>query len=87
MCKNGHPFCLKCVGLWSLTPSIPDEFSHLLGMFPSRVVELFSQIAAADTSNTCPVCRVVGPFMDDRETDDAQQVSNYTIMYSDHISQ
>jgi len=59
-----------------MTNEIPNQLNQRLRTVSSRVVELIGCIAAAGTT-TCPICRIVGPFRGDPETDAAQQVSNH----------
>jgi len=73
-CDNGHPFCQKCIDRWCLAEIFQDDFTAFMESYPSPAV-LYGRFAASVTVNACPICRVVGPFRGDPETDSAQQVS------------
>jgi len=79
-CKNGHVYCKKCIGEWSMLTNFPgihvERMKPLRAFGPttritSEIQESLHQQASGLATNTCAVCRVVGPLQRDANVDAA----------------
>jgi len=83
-CSRGHRFCHECIGEWCLRKNFPGsapfftnpqripmaEVGHTARMrLLSEIRGSLRHQASYLARNTCPICRVHGPFRRDVETD------------------